>query len=66
MNVKNEIQPLQINGQDSFGVSEKRRLIVESHFTYTDRVHLTFGDLCLTVLAGDLQRAIKNACNHRD
>ena len=64
MNVKNEIQPSEINRQDSFGVGEKRRLIVESHWNYTDRVHLKFGDLDLVVFADDLERAIANARNH--
>ena len=65
MNVKSEIQPSEINGQHSFGVGEKRRLIVESHWNYTDRVRLKFGDLDLVVIADDLERAIQNARNHR-
>ena len=65
MNVKNEIQPSEINGKESWGVGEKRRLIVESHWNYTDRVHLKFGDLDLVNIADDLERAIQNAKNHR-
>lgn len=65
MNVKNEIQPSEINGAESFGVNEKRRLIVESHRCYTDRVRLKFGDIDLVIIADDLERAIANARNHR-
>jgi len=64
MSVKNEIQPLEINGLDTFEVGEKRRLIVASHWVYTDRVHLKFGVINLVVKADDLQRAIANARNH--
>jgi hypothetical protein len=65
MTVKNEIQPVEIDGKESSGVNEKRRLLVESHWNYTDRVHLKFGDLSLLVIAEDLERAISNAKNHR-
>ena len=66
MKVKNEIQPVEINGKESWGVGENRRLIVESHWNYSDRVHLKFGDLNLVIIADDLERAIKNARNHRN
>lgn len=65
MHVTNTIQPLEINGEDSTSVNEERRLLVESHWNYTDRIHLRFLDLELVVLAGDLERAIQNAKNHR-
>lgn len=64
MKVRNELQPLEINGEDAFGVGEKRRLIVESHFNYNDRVHLIFGKLNLLVSADELEDAIANAKNH--
>lgn len=65
MIVKNEIQPVEIDGKESWGVNEKRRLSVESHWNYDDRVHLKFGDLNIVVLADDLERAIANAKNHK-
>lgn len=65
MKVVNEIQPSEINGENSRGVNEARRLIVESHGIHTDRVHLKFGDMNIVVLSDLLQRAIANATNHR-
>ena len=65
MKVKNEIKLLEINGEDAGKVGDSRRLMIESHWNYDDRVHLKFGELDILVLAGDLERAIANARNHK-
>jgi len=64
MRVSNTIQPVEINNQDSSGINETRRLLVESHWNNNALVHLKFGELNLLVSAEALRRAVINATNH--
>lgn len=41
------------------------RVIVESHFSYNDRVWLIVDGVRLLVAADELKRAVDNACNHK-
>jgi len=64
MKVVNTIKLLEINGEKAGKVGDDRRLVIESHWNYSDRIHIKYGDIDLLVPAGDLERAITNAKNH--
>ena len=64
MKVTNEIKLLEIDGKDAGKVGDDRRLVVESHWNYDDRIHLKFEGLDLLVPARELEKAIANARNH--
>ena len=47
------------------GEKDKDEIIVKSHWNYNDRVVLVVGGDEYILVADQLERAIKSACNHR-
>ena len=62
--VRNEVTVYETNGKETQGL-ERPILIVSSHWNWDDRVDLTIGGDRITVLARDLEAAVKNATNTR-
>jgi hypothetical protein len=61
MKVISKIKTYPDSGEES---KQPKEIEVRSHWTFTDRVILVIGEQTLTLLAADLHRAVRNACNH--
>lgn len=65
MKVTNEIEVYEVDGKDETPAVDRIKIHVESHWNMNDRVVLNMGDIKYTVMADDLEKAIRNATNHR-
>lgn len=64
--VRNEVRVYELDGADvtRIPIGEPRpEVVVESHRTYRDQIIITVEGKAVTVVAGDLLAAIRNATN---
>ena len=61
LKIQTAVDVYEIDGLDVAG----KKVIVLSHWNDNRRVVLAIGDTKYTVIADDLERAIRNATNHR-
>ncbi len=65
LKIETRIDPVEINGTAISGLPQDAdQVIVSAHWNINRFVILDFHGRNITVLADDLQRAIKNATNH--
>ena len=64
IDVESKVEVYERNGSDLGGLkSDKEPLIVKNHWNRREFVVLQYEDKEITVVVGDLERAIKNAYN---
>jgi hypothetical protein len=64
INVKNEVEVYEIDGEETKTLkSQKESLIIKNHWNRWAFVVIKYKDTTITVIADDLERAIKNAQN---
>lgn len=65
LKIETKIDPVEINGTAICGLpNDADQVIVSAHWNINRFVVIDFHGRTVTVLADDLQRAIRNACNH--
>ena len=65
LKIETRIDPVEINGQEVTGLpNEMDQMIVRAHWIKNRWVIIDFHGQSVTVVADDLERAIRNARNH--
>ena len=65
MKIITKLNPLEFDGEERKGLpNEADELHVISHWNYRDRIVLDWRGHSITVVADELERAIRNAINH--